>query len=283
MEAWNVSKVEYIDGTQEFTIALDRPFFPSKRETRLDEQIESGAVDVTPFGLARKTHDFEASREKSKKDSVRRALKVVECVGRCNKWDWFVTLTFADDDVGCSYDKASEVLVKWTDALKKRYPDAQWLLVLEMGGKNKRWHAHALLKCEKLRVVDSGHRTRGKTHDVIYNVPLEWSHGFTSVTRVRSSAKCGMYISKYIGKSLGDVPFGKKRYWASRGLNSLDDVRVTYLLDFENLESYVSSLRSCADRIKTVFCENAGRTLLYVTIRGAFDEERECRIPCSSD
>lgn len=276
MEAWNVSKLEYLDGCQEFTVALDRPFFPSKRETRLDEQIESGAIDVTPFGLARRTTSFEASKEKSKKDSVRRALRAVEVIGRANKWDWFCTFTFADDECGLDYSKASEAVQRWTDALKKRYPDAQWLLVLEMGGKNKRWHAHALLKCSDLRVVDSGHRTKGKHHDTIYNVPLEWRHGFTTVTRVRSSAKCGMYISKYIGKSLGDVPSGKKRYWSSRGLRNVDDVRVTYLFDSQDLEKWFTALCDSADSVRKVFCEESKRCIAYVKIWGFPDEERVC-------
>lgn len=275
-----MSKMEYIDGTQEFTVALDRPFFPTKRETRLDEQIESGAIDVTPFGLARPCQDLEARAVKSKLDSVRRSLKAVECIGRSNRWDWFVTLTFADDEQGLSYDNASKVLMKWTDALKKRYPDAEWLLVLERGSKNGRWHSHALLRCKDLRVEDSGRKTRGKHHDVIYNVPLEWSHGFTTVTRVRSSAKCGMYISKYIGKALGDIPVGKKRYWASRGLRNVNDVRVTYLFDQFELKKWFNSICKVADSVRRIYCEASGRWIAYVKIKGEDDVQRECC--CSS-
>lgn len=267
-EGWNVSKVEYIDGTQEFTVAFDRPVFSGKREVRVDDQIRAGKLEHTPFGIGRPVYDLHASHEKSKKDSVRRALKAVECIGRANKWDYFCTLTFRDDLAGREYDVASRLVQKWTDALKKRYPDCEWLLVLEMGGKNKRWHAHALLRCSGLRLVDSGHKTKDATHDIIYNMPLEWKYGFTTVTRVRSSARCGMYISKYIGKSLGDVPSGKKRYWASRGLRTIDDIRVTYLLDYQDLPSYLASLLECADRYRYVHVDDAGRTFLYVTIRG---------------
>lgn len=275
-DVYNLSQIEYEDGCVEYTWFSKPINGCSKKKNNIKTPAGCSRLPVpekTPFGYAlfEMCSEEELARRsaRSREESVKRAKRNVEIIGRCNHWDYFATLTFNDDLcplAAFSYEVASSYIHKWLDALKHRYSDIQWLLVLERGSKNGRWHAHALLAGAELRLEDSGHTTNGKTHDIIYNMPLEYSYGFTTVTRVRSSAAAGRYISKYIGKSLGDVPSGAKRYWSSRGLKRLKDVRVTYLFDRSEMADLVSYFSEIADRVHRVCVQSIDMFVTYFTV-----------------
>lgn len=279
-------KVEYADGCTEFTVGVNRPFeghsldkdstaykVKKRREERHGKcpfDCSGGSMEDNPFTGEREymwhrlsDEAISAKKERSERESVRRARKAVEAIGRCNKWDYFLTLTFADDEPGHDYQTASLLFMKWTHALKARYPQAEWLLVMEQGSQGHRWHAHALLRGCELRLVDSGHKVK-KTKQTIYNIPLEWPHGFATVTHVRSTGAAGLYMSKYIGKALGAVPAGHKRYWASKSLTRLEDVSIKYLLDGAELRDWLAAAVECASCVRRVHLDTIGMDIMYI-------------------
>lgn len=272
---FNVSKIEFMDGGQEYCIRESGCWGGAKTGSdKLEKETKLGIrekMSLTPFGWGKEVKEFrprtEEDKLRSEKESIRRALKEVEIIGRANKWDWFLTLTFKDDACGFDWKSAHDAFMKWLDRMRKRYSNMEYLIVLEQGKKNGRWHAHALVFGADFDMVYSGRKTKD-THMPIYNLSLaDYDMGFTTATRVRSSAKCGMYISKYIGKSLGDIPSGSKRYWSSRGVNRLDDVREKYLFDSqEELSAVVETLVGMADRVTRVFVEALNTWFIYIKI-----------------
>lgn len=288
-QPWNVRKIEYLDGGQSFLVSrsavIEGRSVPGRRPPkgcrRLDVPIETPFQDEEGRYLKcyfEEVSELEKARREadSKRRSLSRTLQQCDILGRCNKWDYFATLTF-DDKIcpaaGFDRSAAASLLSKWLDALKHRYPSIVWFLVMEQGPKNGRWHAHALLAGARLRLEDSGHTTK-KEHQTIYNMPLEYPYGFTTVTYIRSSAAAGRYLVKYIKKSLADAPAGVKRYWASRSLNRMNDVAIFYLFDDRReFSDWFASASDCADRVSTFEIEHLGYKFSYLTFYGGFFDD----------
>ena len=245
--AYNVKKIDYADGSSEVRIysnAMDLPREKKKKNT--DICIERSEQEII----------------RSRQNSIKRSKDRVDFVGRTNKWRFFTTLTFDNRYFDGTYESASFLIQQWLDCMRHRYPGMKYLIVLEMGSKNNRWHAHALIADCDLRMHDSGRKT--ENHQPIYNLDLEeYSYGFTTVTYVRSSAAAGRYISKYIGKALGDVPEGKKRYWTSHNLVSDREVVTKYLFDHYDLEILKKQLEETCDRSSEIFVEVIDTIVTY--------------------
>lgn len=289
---WQISEIKYADGCREYTVTDKAVMsYPRKKEKKYPGARLLLDPELSPFGglveyeiydmnLFRSsfeeetfTEEEEAYRKlRSERESIRRAKHAVEVIGRANTWDYFFTLTFNPDKVNSyDYDSVADALEKWLDCMKHRYSSMQWLLVLEKH-KSGRYHSHALVSgCPDIRLIPavkkSGKIVYTKTGDIVYNMPLEYDYGFTTVTHVKDSGAAAMYISKYIGKALGEVPAGKKRYWASRGLKRLKDIRTTWL--FETVEEYetaVDTIMGIADKIHKSFVEAIKTTFTYVKV-----------------
>ena len=221
---------------------------------------------------------LEQAKKRSNSESIKRTRKNVEIIGRANKWDFFLTVTFSDDTLGLDEDSARSAFTRWLDTFRHRYPNAEYLFVIEQGKKG-RWHAHALMSGCKLRLVDSGRKTKGKHPQTIYNLSDdEYDLGFSTVTRVRSSAAAGRYISKYIGKALGITASGKKRYWASRGLKREKDIRQTYLFDEDEKENLLAYLQEVADKVNRVYVDAIDSWVTYFSVWGS-DSHSEAGCP----
>lgn len=188
------------------------------------------------------TSDDIAKAAKSKADAVRRAKQKVEAIGRCNKWDYFITLTFDPQKINSyDYDECVVAIGKWLDVQKKRNKDMAYLLVFEPH-ESGRFHVHGLVSNVEWGLI---HYKGG-----IFNLSdADYSLGYTTVSKVRSSGACANYVSKYIQKSLEIIPVGRKRYWSSHNLVMLDDVTVYYVFDLDNLDfdCFVESLYAECD------------------------------------
>lgn len=158
--------------------------------------------------------------ERGKKVNLKVTKKEIYDLGQSNEWNWFITLTFDPELVDSfDFDAVSVAMQKYTRRL--RYLGHKYLIVPELHD-SKRYHFHGLIQGD-LNVIEArnnwtGERMLDKKGRVIYNV-LDYDFGFTTATQIDDSSRAATYLTKYLSKDLsGVVPKGKKRYWASKGL-----------------------------------------------------------------
>lgn len=156
-------------------------------------------------------------------------LKVVRneiidlALNNLNLWEYFVTLTFNDLELGGTYShiKVLEKLQNWLKVQRRNNPNMYYLFVPEFH-KSGRIHFHGLVgnvpnwKLEKSRNSNNNRliKVNGKQ---IYNL-LNYKLGFSTISFIEDKFKVSLYISKYVTKDLIDLKH-KKRYWYSRNLS----------------------------------------------------------------
>ena len=131
----------------------------------------------------------------------------------CNDFDYFWTLTFDSDRY--NYAVAFEKMGKWLEKMRKKYGKFNYIMIPELH-KDGAIHFHGVTGGLNAVVRDSGVKHKGVK---VYNC-IDWQHGFTTLTRVRSKEKTATYVTKYVTKEMQNsiVGKGKKKYWCSRGL-----------------------------------------------------------------
>lgn len=228
----------------------DRPrkASPGCRLLPIDEITENPWDGTNIYEEILDAEELEQRRIKNEEDSKRRAYK--SCRAKClsNRWKWFLTLTFDDEKApaaGVDYKTAMNYARLFFKKLNRLYGHICYVIVAEQGGKNGRWHFHALVSGIPDNAFDfSGHYVK-KTHEKIYNLP-DWKYGFTTATHVRSSKAVSRYIIKYITKS-DSVPFGARRFSVSQGLADATNEKIRYLLDRDGLSIFSDSCGSVCD------------------------------------
>lgn len=290
---YNVAFISLADGSQEI-VTYSRPI-----DTRLSsENPRSSGVrklsddeSSTPFGDADydicddstffsdcvSPENLALRKRHSEINSIKRARKSVDYIGKCNDWSngYFVTLTF-NPDVLNSYDYfvCQDAVIKWLDCMRHRYPGMEYLLVFEKH-KSGRYHVHALIRGCELRLVPAVNAKTGKhiymKGKQIFNLSLdEYKLGLTTVSYIENSRAAAQYISKYIGKALGEVPAGCHRYFASRSLNRLEDCRETFFIDdLYYLSNVIDWLHGIADSVHQVFVDVIKTTVTYFKVFSA--------------
>lgn len=280
---YNMKQTLFIDGSSEIMVS-DRAFGSDLAERdRKEAERDRYVITLDEYQPLKENKvlsyikcrdDKEASveikdKERSVKESIRRSKKHVDIIGRANRWTFFITLTFNPNIVDSfSYEESSKYLERWLDKMKHRYPDMKYLVVFEKH-KSGRWHAHGLLADCRLSLVDSG---KTKNHTKIYNIEEEdYKYGFTTVSYVRSTTAAGSYISKYIGKALGEVPENAKRYWASRNCINEKDCTVKRYVQDKPKESIMKFLYKIAERISKSYIETIDNTVTYFHLPAYLD------------
>lgn len=176
-------------------------------------------------------------------NSLKRTIQKVYDIAQSNSWDYFCTLTFDPLKVRDRYDYSCccECVHRFTDLL--RYYHVLYLFVPEQH-KDGAWHFHGLLSsCSCLPI--SFNRHGYATIDV-------YRYGFVSlIPIVGDSTKISTYITKYFLKDLR-IPPGKKRYWASRGLNKPLEIQTN--TSFSDMDSIISDSRY----VKTCYANFSG-------------------------
>lgn len=150
-------------------------------------------------------------------DNLKRAKEVIYDLARCNKFDYFITLTFGPDVNRYDYDACCAVIKQYTNYLSKH--GFRWIIVPEQHADGA-WHFHGLL-AGSARVVRAYSPHTGKPlfdnfGREVYNL-LDYQAGFTTAVPLDGSPRIATYLTKYFSKSM-TVPKGRKRYWASRNL-----------------------------------------------------------------
>jgi len=161
----------------------------------------------------------EERKRKSEKSSMSRTKQILYDYAYANKWDYFFTMTFDKKKVDReNYDDLTKKLKNFIDYYRKQNPNMKYLLVPELHEDKKAFHFHGLFaNLDKSRLIDSGKKDKqGRT---IYNIG-SYNLGWTTVTEVTDSKAVSNYITKYITKEIIQVTKGKKRYWASKNLET---------------------------------------------------------------
>lgn len=195
MEAWNQANFDYF-----------RSMYPDLPDWCISAM------------CSRFVHDG-SSVERKKVDNMKRAVQVVYNIAKSNEFDYFVTFTFNPQVVDSfDYDSCVFAVRQWMDCNRKR--GIKWLIVPEQHDSG-RYHFHALVQGQ-LRLQNAVNSKTGmpmmdKAGRPIYNVG-DYKWGFTTATVIGDRKRTASYIAKYLSKDI-TVPKGRKRYWASYGLD----------------------------------------------------------------
>lgn len=170
--------------------------------------------------------EYIPNKELSRRTSVSRAVKTVFDIARSNEWDLMCTFTFDPRKVDSfSYDDVIETMRKYNRRLK--YKDISYIEVPEQH-KSGRIHLHGVIAdpFQKLELEPAVNFYTGEPQldgegRPMYDIK-NFEFGWAKATYVDQQAQSGMavvkYIMKYMNKALDWIPEGKKRYFASQGL-----------------------------------------------------------------
>ena len=153
--------------------------------------------------------------------SVRQSRKTLRDLLLRNKFDWFVTLTIAEDRHDA--EKSVTKVLTWLKNQRQRNGAFRYVMVTERHKDGAR-HFHAVFGDYPGKMVRAINPKTGKPlrqHGrQIYNL-VEYRSGFSTAKciggKLEDRQKVSSYIAKYITKDMV-AEFGKKRYWRSRGL-----------------------------------------------------------------
>lgn len=179
-----------------------------------------------------KAEDVEIQHNDEKLDNnIQRSRAVINGLGMCNPWEWFITLTvdpkkYDRTDLN-KYHKGFTQFLR--DERKRIGKDTKYLLVPEQHKKGG-WHEHGLLQdlpIDELRpfTLDEKlpHYIRGKLKEglLVYDWPrYRKRFGFCDIEPVYCQEAVAHYMTKYVSKTLAkDVrQLGAHTYYASKGL-----------------------------------------------------------------
>ena len=208
----------------------------AKRIKRLQKEIE--LESITPKGQL----DFESMKNYEKKKaefdrkyapkmenairSMNRSKNNLMDILKCNDFNFFVTLTFNNNDKDRLNDKETRKLfVNWVNYIQKLFSSFYYVAVPEYHKKGG-LHFHLLIggvSAEDMKLTPSGKvvksgRCKGQT---IFNVG-RWNKekkGFSTATEVLDTIAVKFYLSKYLTKGKVDPRFfNKKRFYVSRNI-----------------------------------------------------------------
>lgn len=215
--AYHTLKV-YPDNTEKYTVKVGKDLSLIEKSTR-----EKSAY--TTFANSRR--------------SARRVYSEVKDICDCNKFEWFITLTFTSDE-DIVYNRKDDNLVrslyqKWRKDVKEMFPDMIYIAVPEYHQKGG-LHFHLLVgNIDELDLKLQFAKTSicmGQVID-IYNVNC-WKFGYSTASKIVCPERCNYYVMKYITKGDTDTRFfGKKRYYCSHNLVRPQMIKYKYEANYQ--------------------------------------------------
>lgn len=179
-------------------------------------ELEKGVLD-DPV----KTAISPEKAEENKERSIRRTQDIISDLIDCNDFELFPTFTFNPAKIDVTNDEiVKKKLTEWLNNANKKqkrlYGDNFDYVIVPERHKSGVLHFHGVLHNYRLEIYDTGFKDRSKRK--IYKLRDYDRIGFSNTTKISDKAKTANYIRKHITKELNETEFGKKRYWASRGL-----------------------------------------------------------------
>jgi hypothetical protein len=180
--------------------------FMEERIDGLDGLVEDWETDIN-ISQNKKEDNYERS--------LRRTRTLLTDLVLSNDFNMFGTLTFNPSKSDRTNPQAVKTQMgNWLRNQRKRNGKFNYILVPEFHKDGEAIHFHALFNDYPGQLIDSGKRKNG---NVLYNI-RGYTLGFTSLEIIRNKARVSSYIQKYIKKDMTQL-FGKRRFWASTGLN----------------------------------------------------------------
>ena len=183
-----------------------------------------------------------ANTNQRRRDKIRR----LACTNFNNKYDKFLTLTFAENKT--NIEECNLLFKNFINRLKYKYN---------------------LLCLKYLAVIEF--QERGAVHyHVLLNIPYIphkelqelWGNGFVFVNAISHVDNLGAYILKYMTKDNNDTRLmGKKAYLTSRNLKQEETIVNHDLRDFDKLESKIIQKYNLND-LKAVYEANYDTEML---------------------
>lgn len=187
-------------------VRFHRPIYPMPREESPEEASES-------------------ETEGKLSQAYSRAKSVVQQLGLCNDWPYFITVTINKEkhdryDLNAYYKRFAQ----WIRDYRKEYNCRIEYLFVPEKHEDGAWHMHGFIKG-----IPEDHLTPfvfGKhPTDLVNGGYLNWGRyaakfGYCSLGRVRDPIATAFYVSKYVTKAFdrGVTAFGAHLYYASIGL-----------------------------------------------------------------
>lgn len=209
---WNVKCKIYPDGSTN-TIYCNQRIFNDTPTAREPKPVKAKSDDTSKNPLPLRKKVTVSAGLEVREDNLKRAKDKIQDIVLCNKFDYFVTLTFNPKKVDSyNVEEVKTVVKNWlNNGVKRR--NFSYIAIPEYH-KSGRIHIHALMSGD-LRLEDSGKHHGEK---IIYHLS-DWrdNYGFCTAIKVDGNISAlSYYITKYITKG-NDKIFGRF-YWSSRNL-----------------------------------------------------------------
>lgn len=156
--------------------------------------------------------------------SCQRAKDTIFNLALSNSWRYFVTLTFSSDVVDRSDCQAVKYLwKKYRQSLQLQFPDIRILTIPEFHKDGKCLHFHILLgNCDLSSLlspaVHNGEFVYTNRGQQVFNLD-NYSYGFSTVIETDGSYKSiSYYLTKYVSKNMGAMPYNARKYYSTRNL-----------------------------------------------------------------
>lgn len=178
-----------------------------------------------------KTKKIVLDPDEVERNSLWRAKTNFMDIALSNKFELFVTFTFAKDRY--DIDLLKRRMRYWLNNQRILHGNFKYLIVAEYH-KDGALHFHALLSGYKGDVQSSGIFKRGRE---VFNIK-SYRAGHTEAYKIDNLRKTAAYVAKYLTKDMPKFK-GKQRYWCSNGLERPVKV-VNPLLTVEDTEKFDS-------------------------------------------
>lgn len=238
-------------------VVYDKEFYCNRQKENVIEIDRTKLFKVNESGILAPNKEGATIQKlaDSLAKSSNRALDMVKGYIQCNKWDYFITLTFSPKEVDRTCKKDVNYLwQKYKQKLQYEYPDIKIFLIPELHEKGG-IHFHGFIgsaNIDKYLVPAKNNKKTSKYYgeylystsgSQIFNI-TNFKYGFNTCCKIdteSSKLQLAHYISKYITKQFkSGVGYNQKRYYHTRNLD-YKDKKIVYLSQ-EEIDTILNSV-----------------------------------------
>lgn len=170
-----------------------------------------------------KNKEGAGDKENIKRTSIHRTRTNLARLINANTWNYFLTLTFATDEVD------STSITRMFRKMKRMYGEFKYIYVKELT-KRGRLHYHVLLNINLGTIEDIRAYERWFAENI-------WCEGFVKLKSVDTQSALSGYLCKYLTKDLQNIK--GRLYNCSRNLNKPEEI---HLFDTKDIWEIVQEM-----------------------------------------
>lgn len=233
MDQFDIKRIEYENGSVFYRI------FDNTINTEQEKSYERGELsEQEKQEREQYKEQFGFLSDKSKYVSIHRTKDKIYQIANCNTWNYFVTLTFKDEEIRTDIKKCKGQLRYFLHEYGKKRKNFKYLFVPERHEKGG-FHFHGLItEVPEDELIE-------KKDGYIWKA---WRYGISDLSEVRDMERISMYITKYITKDIETQidQIGTSRYIASRNCNTPKTqyyrLKDDFSLHEESIKDFTSTL-----------------------------------------